>query len=133
MESKAPIEINGEKYLLFASENVKRLLRKNKVAAVTILEEFINKPFTKLGTSNIKRIGETNLNILNIQATEFESQEEIKCFILHCVGNYTQMLPIYPKKWSVMLECGHKAIFDETVDYICKDHVVTCFKCNKNN
>lgn len=129
MNSKAPIKINGEEYLLFASQNVKRLLIKNKMAAINIAEEFVNEPFTKIGTSNIKKIGETNVSILNIKATDFETNKEVKCFVMHCVGNYTQMLPVHPNKWSVLLECGHTAVFDETVDYICKNHNVVCFKC----
>ena len=129
MESKAPIKINGEEYLLFASQNVKRLLIKNKIAAIDIAQEFVNRPFTKIGTSNIKKIGDNNVSVLNIKATDFETNKEVKCFVMHCVGNYTEMLPVYKNKWSVTLECGHKAIIDESVDYICKNHVVPCFKC----
>jgi hypothetical protein len=133
MESKNNIEIDGESYLLFASENVKRVLLKNKVAALSLVKMYKHKPFTKKGTSSIAAVGETNLCILNIEAFDFDTQQPTKCFILHCVGNYKELIPVAPNKWSVTLYCGHKAIIDETVDSIDKNHKVECFLCKKHS
>ena len=125
------IKIDGENYLLFASENVKNVLIKNKVAAISLAQEFVYKPFTKQGVSSIKKIGDNNVCVLNIKAFDADEQCEIKCFVLHCVGNYTDLVPVAPNKWSVKLNCGHHAIIDETVDAIEKDHHVECYKCQK--
>ena len=133
MESKNNIEIDGESYLLFASENVKRVLLKNKVAALSLVKMYKDIPFTKKGTSSIATVGETNISILNVEAFDFDTEKGIKCFVLHCVGNYKELIPVAPNKWAVTLYCGHKAIIDETVDPISKDHKVHCFLCEKEN
>lgn len=127
------IEMDGEKYLLFASENVKRVFLSNKVAIFDLVKLYKNKPFTKTGTCTIVNVGNTNVSILNIKALDFETQENINCFVLHCVGNYKELTPVAANKWSVTLYCGHKAIIDETVDSIDKDHKVRCFLCEKEN
>jgi len=131
MNSQNKIKINGESYSVFASENVKRLLLRNKLSVIDIVSAYTNKPFTKVGTSTIQKINDTNLCVLNIKAFDIDLNEEIKCFVLHCVGNYSDLIPVAPNKWSVKLDCGHKAIIDETVTPIDKDHIAECYICQK--
>ena len=126
------IKINGENYSVFASENVKRLLLRNKLSVLDIVSCYVDKPFTKRGNCNIQKIKDTNLSVLNIKAFDIDEDKEIKCFVLHCVGNYTELIPVGPNKWSVKLECGHTSVIDETVDPIDKDHIVHCYMCEKN-
>lgn len=132
MNSQSKIKINGEDYSVFASENVKRLLLRNKLSVMDIVSVYVNKPFTKKGTSNIQKVNDTNLCVLNIKAFDMDEDKEIKCFVLHCVGNYTELVPVAPNKWSVKLDCGHRAVIDETVTPIDKDHHAECYLCQKN-
>lgn len=131
MNNKHTIQINGESYSVFASENVKRLLLRNKLSVIDVISAHINRPFTKIGDSKIQNIDGTNLCVLNIKAFDIDLNEEVKCFILHCVGNYSELIPISSNKWSVKLNCGHKAVIDETVSPIDKDHYVECYICQK--
>lgn len=127
------IKINNDSYIVFISESVKRCLLRNKISAIELLTPYTKKVFTKDGNSNIKKIGDENINITNISVYDFDNDKNAKCFILHSVGNYTELKPVLNGKWSVKLECGHKVVIDETVDPICKDHKVTCFICEKKN
>lgn len=131
MNSQCKVEINGEEYLAFASENVKRLLLRNKLSVVEVITKYADKPFTKNGNATIQKINDANLCILNIKAFDIDENEEIKCFILHVVGNYTDIIPVASNKWSVKLACGHRAIVDTTVDSLGADHIVPCFICKK--
>lgn len=127
------ININGENYSVFASENVKRLLLRNKLSVIDIISAHVNKPFTRIGSSTVQKINDTNLCILNIKAFDIDLNEEVKCFVLRCVGNYTELIPIDANKWSVKLECGHRTIIDETVTPIDKDHHLECFLCKNHS
>lgn len=127
------IKINNNNYIMFASESVKRCLLRNKISAIDLLTPYTKKIFSKKGNSNIKKIGGENISITNISVYDFDKEKSTKCFILHSVGNYTELKPIFNNKWIVKLECGHNAIIDDTVDTICKDHIVKCFFCEKDN
>jgi len=127
------IKIDNDNYIMFASESVKRCLLRNKISAIDLLTPYTKKIFSKKGNCSIKKIGEENISITNISVYDFDEEKITKCFILHSVGNYTELKPVLDNKWSVKLECGHNAIIDDTVDTICKDHKVKCFLCEKAN
>lgn len=129
MDTSNVLKIDGEKFLLFMSENVKRLFLKSKVNAKSILTNYAKKEFTSLGVCHYENVGKQDICILNIKAIDIENDKPIKCFVLNCLGNYTDLKPVRPNKWSVKLKCGHIALIDDTVDTISSDHSVKCFKC----
>ena len=104
---------------------------KNKVAAKDIAKKYIDSQFTVKGVCHYDKVGSANVCILTIKAHDAETNNELSCFVINTLGNYKELRPVSPNKWSVELECGHRAIIDDTVDKINSKHVVECFKCKE--
>ena len=72
------IKINGENYSVFASENVKRLLLRNKLSVLDIVSCYVDKPFTKRGNCSIQKIKDTgDENQLAVLQQQIERLEDI--------------------------------------------------------
>jgi len=132
MESTgAKIKINGKTYMIFLSEDTQNILIKNKTAAKDVVKKYIDSKFTPLGVCHYDKVGNANVCILTIKAHDAETDNELSCFVMNTLGNYKELRPVSPNKWSVELECGHRAIIDDTVDTINSKHIVQCFKCKE--
>jgi hypothetical protein len=131
MDSTAKIKINGKTYMIFLSEDTKNVFIKNKVAAKDLAKKYVDSQFTVNGVCHYDKVGTSNICILTIRAHDAESNDELSCFVMNALGNYKELRPVSPNKWSVELACGHRAIIDDTVDKINSDHVVKCFKCKE--
>ena len=130
MESTgAKIKINGKTYMIFLSEDTQNILIKNKTAAKDVVKKYIDSKFTPLGICHYDKVGNANVCILTIKAHDAETDNELSCFVMNTLGNYKELRPVSPNKWSVELECGHRAVIDDTVDKINSKHIVECFKC----
>jgi hypothetical protein len=131
MDTTAKIKINGKSYMIFLSDDTINVLLKNKVAAKDIAKKYIDSQFTVKGVCHYDKVGSANVCILTIKAHDAETNNELSCFVMNTLGNYKELRPVSPNKWSVELECGHRAIIDDTVDKINSNHVVQCFKCKE--
>lgn len=131
MDSSEKFKIKGKTYLIFISDDTKNVLNKNKVLAKNIAKKYIKSEFTKHGVCHYEKIGNANICVLTIRGSDTETNDELLCFIINTLGNYKNLRPVSPNKWSVELACGHKAIIDDTVDTINSDHVVKCFICKR--
>ena len=131
MDTIAKIKINGKSYMIFVSDDTKDILIKNKVAAKDIVRKYVNSNFSTIGVCHYDKVGEHNLFTITIKANDAETSDELSCFVLNALGNYTDLRPVSPNKWSVQLMCGHKAVIDDTVDKINSKHIVQCFKCKE--
>ena len=131
MDTIAKIKINGKSYMIFVSDDTKDILIKNKVAAKDIVRKYVNSNFSTIGVCHYDKVGEHNFCTITIKANDAETSDELSCFVLNALGNYTDLRPVSPNKWSVQLMCGHKAVIDDTVDKINSKHIVQCFKCKE--
>ena len=131
MDTIAKIKINGKSYMIFVSDDTKDILIKNKVAAKDIVRKYVNSNFSTIGVCHYDKVGEHNLCTITIKANDAETSDELSCFVLNALGNYTDLRPVSPNKWSVQLMCGHRSVIDDTVDKINSKHVVECFKCKE--
>ena len=125
----AKIKIDGRDYMIFLSEDTKNILINNKIAAKDVVKKYVGSKFTSLGVCHYDKVGSENVCILTIKAHDAETQTELSCFVMNTLGNYKDLRPICPNKWSIELNCGHRALIDYTVDDINSRHIVECYKC----